>query len=107
MSQQHDTPPTSPHFDPKAASGQETQPTAWITADDLAHRIGVSRWWVTRACQPDADPRLPHSRFGSRIRFSPDDVAAVETMFVAQRQPHAAPSAPRHPWGLITRGGKR
>lgn len=48
---------------------------AWIDCAGLAELLGMSRSWVEKRV---AAHEIPHRRVGSRVRFSPADVRAIE-----------------------------
>jgi hypothetical protein len=78
--------------------------TRWYSVDDVAEHLGVPRRWVVRACARRVNP-LPHSRLSYRyIRFSEQDVEAIDGMFVARP---TAPVAEPNPWGFARRGVHR
>lgn len=48
---------------------------AWLTSEQLAEVLGVSKKWVQDRV---TDKTLPHHRVGRLVRFTPDDVKAIE-----------------------------
>lgn len=49
--------------------------SAWLTSEQLAAVLGVNKKWVQDRV---TDKTLPHHRVGRLVRFTPDDVKAIE-----------------------------
>jgi excisionase family DNA binding protein len=58
------------------ASSPASAPAAtWLDCAGLAQVLGVSKFWVQERVTAK---QLPHHRIGRLVRFSPDDVRAIE-----------------------------
>ena len=66
--------------------------------EDLAVRFALSKRQVMAFA---AAGKWPHERFGRRVRFTDEHIAAIEAMHEV-----AAKDVPEDPWGRRGRGSK-
>jgi hypothetical protein len=66
-----------------------------LTDDELADRIGKSRWFVQSQCKAG---RWPHQRIGKSYRFTPAQVDAIDALLEVKVKP-ATTEAPENSWG--------
>ena len=56
----------------------------WLCVDELAQILDVSPATIQRWCR---ERRIPHVRVGRTIRFTPDQLARIESLFVIEPAP--------------------
>ncbi|MFI2563054.1 helix-turn-helix domain-containing protein [Paenarthrobacter sp. NPDC018779] len=64
------------------------------TLEELSAILKVSRSTIFRLKKRD---NWPHHKFGSEIRFSAEDIAAIKAIYHQQPQPETPKRAPRIP----------
>lgn len=69
-----------------------------LTDNEIAERVGKSKWFVQEQCKRNG---WPHLRVGKSYRFTAEHVAAIDALLERKTQP-AAPAA--NPWGRKARG---
>ena len=62
-----------------------------LTDADMAERYGKSRGWVQEKCRKG----WPHLRAGKSIRFTAEDVAAIDQLL----RPKSTTAPAANPWG--------
>lgn len=55
------------------------------TYDEAAAELGIPKNWLQRRCQARL---IPHRRYGSYVRFTDEDIAAIRAKF---REPELVP----------------
>jgi hypothetical protein len=68
----------------------------YLTDEDMAERIGKSKWFVQERCRGE-NPAWPHQRVGKSIRFTPEQVATIDSLLSVASKPAPAPAA--DDWG--------
>jgi excisionase family DNA binding protein len=58
---------------------------AWLSSEQLAAVLGVNTSWVERRV---SSRELPHHRVGRLVRFTPDDVRAIEMSMAVKPTVH-------------------
>jgi hypothetical protein len=64
----------------------------YITDEDMAERIGKSKWFVQERCR-GKNPAWPHQRVGKSIRFTPEQVATIDGLLAVGSKAALAPTA--------------
>ena len=62
-----------------------TSNEAWLDSPQLAAVLGVNTSWVERQVSARA---IPHHRVGRLVRFTPDDVRAIEKSMAVKPSVH-------------------
>jgi hypothetical protein len=82
-----------------------------LTDEDMAVRLGKSKWFVQEHCRPESAAEAkaaresgkpartvwPHTRAGKSIRFTPEQVAAIDALLAVASRPTVAPAG--DDWG--------
>lgn len=66
-----------------------------LTDDELAERIGKSKWFVQEQCRAK---RWPHLRIGKSIRFTTDHADAIDALLEVKPKTTEPTEAPNR-WG--------
>ena len=69
----------------------------YLTDEDMAERIGKSKWFVQERCRGE-NPAWPHQRVGKSIRFTPEQVAAIDRHLEVGNAAPVEPTAAEQ-WG--------
>lgn len=68
-----------------------------LTVEQAAERLSIGKKWLANQARADL---VPHRRLGRSIRFSEDDLAAIE-------RASARGAAPNNPWNFAPRSASR
>lgn len=67
-----------------------------ITDDELAERVGKSKWFVQEQCKAE---RWPHLRVGKSYRFTTAHVDYIDALLEVGVKDAAPVAEPENPWG--------